>query len=167
MTGDLRVFAPGQWRRKVSSVLQRIHARMTSCSAGLEPALAARDQMFIQSIHSQSRHLEISPRPDRACARSAQYRSVESAEGAPLAAALLSLPGVQSVMFGQDFVSVTKGEVDWAHLKPALLGIIMEHFTSQAPLLVGEAAPRRGRKFFDPRRRRGSRDDQGVDRNPR
>jgi Fe-S cluster biogenesis protein NfuA len=80
-----------------------------------------------------------------------EYRSVESAEGAPLAAALLSLPGVQSVMFGQDFVSVTKGEVDWAHLKPALLGIIMEHFTSQAPLLVGEAAPQgAGAEFFDP-----------------
>jgi Fe-S cluster biogenesis protein NfuA len=81
-----------------------------------------------------------------------EYRSKESAANAPLAQALLSIDGVEAVMFGQDFVSVTKNGAEWAHLKPAVLGLIMEHFSSRAPLLVGEAAPPAGgsNEFFDP-----------------
>lgn len=59
----------------------------------------------------------------------------------PLAQSLFTLDGVQSVLLGADFISVTKGEGDWAHLKPALLGTIMQHFMSGAPVLLqGEAA---------------------------
>ena len=80
-----------------------------------------------------------------------EYRSKESAAKAPLAEALLSIAGVESVMFGQDFVSVTKSDVEWAHLKPAVLGIIMEHFSSRAPLLVGDGETHGGAaEFFDP-----------------
>ena len=42
-------------------------------------------------------------------------------------------------MYGADFVSVTKDATDWAHLKPAILGTIMEHFTAGAPLLADDA----------------------------
>jgi len=78
-------------------------------------------------------------------------KAPESATKSPLAAALLDMPGVESVMFGVDFVSVTKGDVDWAHLKPAVLGLIMEHFSSDAPLLLGEAgAAEATGEFFDP-----------------
>jgi Fe-S cluster biogenesis protein NfuA len=81
-----------------------------------------------------------------------EFRSFEAAETSPLAKALLSIDGVKAVMFGRDFVSVTRGEADWAHLKPAILGTIMEHFTSGAPLLIGETAPstQTGAEFFDP-----------------
>jgi Fe-S cluster biogenesis protein NfuA len=84
-----------------------------------------------------------------------EYRSKESAAKAPLAEALLSIDGVESVMFGQDFVSVTKNGVDWAHLKPAVLGIIMEHFSSHAPLLIGDGGgdgetQDAAAEFFDP-----------------
>jgi Fe-S cluster biogenesis protein NfuA len=79
-----------------------------------------------------------------------EFQSPESATAAPLAQMLLSIPGVTSVMFGPDFVSVTKNDADWAHLKPAVLGVIMEHFASQAPLLVGEARPAGEGEFFDP-----------------
>lgn len=79
-----------------------------------------------------------------------EYRSVESAAASPLAEALLSLDGVEAVMFGQDFVSVTKTDREWAHLKPAVLGVIMEHFSSNAPLFVGAAAPKGAEaEFFD------------------
>jgi Fe-S cluster biogenesis protein NfuA len=37
---------------------------------------------------------------------------------------------------GSDFISVTKGETDWQHLKPAILGAIMEHFMSGAPVVT-------------------------------
>ncbi|HMK90284.1 MAG TPA: NifU family protein [Methylocystis sp.] len=80
-----------------------------------------------------------------------EFRSRESAARSPLAEALLSLPGVKSVLFGQDFVSVTKGDPEWAHLKPAVLGVIMEHFSSRAPLFVGETAAEGVEgEFFDP-----------------
>jgi len=68
-----------------------------------------------------------------------EFRSPAEAEKAPLAQALLAIPGVTGVMYGADFVSVTKDDADWAHLKPAILGTIMEHFTAGAPLLAGDA----------------------------
>jgi Fe-S cluster biogenesis protein NfuA len=81
-----------------------------------------------------------------------EFRTAADAERAPLAGALLSIEGVDGVMFGPDFISITNGGGDWAHLKPAILGTIMEHFTSGAPLLVGEppAAPVSDGEFFDP-----------------
>ncbi len=69
-----------------------------------------------------------------------EFRNASEASKAPLAQALLAIPGVTGVMYGADFVSVTRDETDWAHLKPAILGTIMEHFTAGAPLLAGDAA---------------------------
>lgn len=83
-----------------------------------------------------------------------EFHSVEEASHAPLARALLSIEGVSSIMFGSDFVSVTKTAADWAHLKPAILGTIMEHFSSNAPLLSEGATIEAGKgesgEFFDP-----------------
>jgi Fe-S cluster biogenesis protein NfuA len=78
-----------------------------------------------------------------------EFRSREAAAASPLAGALLSIDGVEAVMFGPDFVSVTKADAEWAHLKPAILGTIMEHFTSGQPIVIdgGESAPA---EFFDP-----------------
>ncbi len=39
------------------------------------------------------------------------------------------------VFLGSDFVAVTKTAGEWQHLKPALLGAIMEHFQFGRPLL--------------------------------
>jgi Fe-S cluster biogenesis protein NfuA len=67
--------------------------------------------------------------------------SRDSAGRSPLAARLFEVPGVTGVFFGYDFVTVTKAEGDWQHLKPAILGAIMEHYMSGAPLLAhGTAA---------------------------
>ena len=55
----------------------------------------------------------------------------------PLAGALFGIDGVSGVFYGADFISVTKrDDADWQMLKPAVLGTIMEHFTSGAPLLL-------------------------------
>ena len=79
-----------------------------------------------------------------------EFRTRESAACAPLVAALFDLPGVEAVMLGSDFVSVTKGDVEWAHLKPAALGLIMEHFTSGLPLFRdGDASAETQSEFFD------------------
>lgn len=54
----------------------------------------------------------------------------DSAARSPLASRLFTVEGVEGVYFGEDFLTVTAGKVDWAHIKPAVLGAIMEHFTS-------------------------------------
>jgi Fe-S cluster biogenesis protein NfuA len=39
------------------------------------------------------------------------------------------------VFFGKDFVSVTAGEgAEWRGLKPQVLGVLLDHFSSHAPL---------------------------------
>ena len=80
-------------------------------------------------------------------------RDPAGAAQSPLANALFSVEGVSGVFFGADFIAVTKSAGEWAHLKPAVLGAIMEHFMSGAPLLDG-AAPGAGEahdddEFFD------------------
>jgi Fe-S cluster biogenesis protein NfuA len=65
----------------------------------------------------------------------AEFRSAKEAEGSPLASRLFGIPGVSSVFFGFDFVTVTKEDQEWQHLKPAILGSIMEHFMSGQPVM--------------------------------
>ena len=72
---------------------------------------------------------------------SADFPSAEAAEASPLAARIFGVQGVVGVFLGPDFVSVSKNDtVDWAHIKPAILGAVMEHFQSGAPVIAGEAA---------------------------
>ncbi|MBA4791274.1 MAG: NifU family protein [Rhizobiales bacterium] len=70
-----------------------------------------------------------------------ELRSPMEAGRSPLAQRLFEVPGVTGVFLGSDFITVTKAGGDWMHLKPAILGAIMEHFMSGAPILSeGEAA---------------------------
>jgi Fe-S cluster biogenesis protein NfuA len=65
----------------------------------------------------------------------ADFPNRESAPRSPLASALFQIPEVSRVFFGSDFISVTKSEGDWRHLKPAVLAAIMDHFTRELPLI--------------------------------
>ena len=96
-------------------------------------------------------------------------RDKEQAAQSPLAARLFDIPGVGGVFFGSDFISITRTSGEWQQLKPAILGAIMAHFMSGAPLLAGEAAARsvRRRRVFRGERRRDGRDHQGHHREPR
>ncbi|MGC2070178.1 MAG: NifU N-terminal domain-containing protein, partial [Pseudolabrys sp.] len=66
--------------------------------------------------------------------------SRDSAAQSPLAARLFDIPNVGGVFFGSDFISVTKTDGDWQQMKPAILGAIMEHYMSGAPLLADGTA---------------------------
>lgn len=80
------------------------------------------------------------------------FRSVEVAGASPLVTALFTVDGVRGVFLGTDFISVTKDDTDWAHIKPAILGAIMEHFLSGAPVLADAETPiidDGGEEFFD------------------
>src|ERR1041385_2107806 len=63
----------------------------------------------------------------------ADFDSREAAARSPLAAALFEIDDVSRVFFGADFISVTKSKGDWRHLKPPILGAIMEHFPRGLP----------------------------------
>lgn len=77
------------------------------------------------------------------------YRSAEDAAESPLAQKLFSVKGVSGVFLGQDFITVTKGASEWQHLKPSILGLIMDHYLSGAPVLVSEkAGDAAGEEFF-------------------
>ena len=69
-----------------------------------------------------------------------EFSSREAAARSPLAERLFDVSGVSGVFYGYDFVTVTKVDGDWQHLKPAILGAIMEHYMSGAPLLADGAA---------------------------
>jgi Fe-S cluster biogenesis protein NfuA len=67
----------------------------------------------------------------------------------PLAERLFALPGVTGVFLGSDFITVTKADGDWQHIKPAILGAIMEHFMSGAPVVADGAGAAVADEFFE------------------
>ncbi|MFO0389308.1 MAG: NifU family protein [Alphaproteobacteria bacterium] len=65
------------------------------------------------------------------------FTSRESAKGSPLAYAIFTSTEVSAVFLSDDFISVTKSEhADWELLKPQLLTVIMDHFTTGKPVLA-------------------------------
>jgi Fe-S cluster biogenesis protein NfuA len=79
-------------------------------------------------------------------------RDAETAAQSPLAERLFAIQGVSGVFFGSDFVAVTKSAGEWQQLKPAILGAIMEHFMSGAPITHAETtgASVGSEEFFAP-----------------
>jgi Fe-S cluster biogenesis protein NfuA len=77
-------------------------------------------------------------------------RDKAAAAQSPLAERLFGIAGVTGVFFGSDFISVTKADGEWQQLKPAILGAIMEHFMSDAPVLRGAQDSETGdtKEFF-------------------
>lgn len=64
-----------------------------------------------------------------------QIEGRAQAAASPLAQRLFDVPGVSGVVLGSDFIVVAKDDGDWQHMKPAILGVIMEHFMSGAPVV--------------------------------
>lgn len=69
-----------------------------------------------------------------------EFRSIEEATRSPLAEALFELEGVERVMFGADFVAVsrTEGPLQWDQMKAPILAAIMDHFVAGQPILRAE-----------------------------
>ena len=77
------------------------------------------------------------------------FRTADDAEASPLASRIFAIDGVAGVFFGQDFITVTKDTVEWPHIKPAVLGAIMEHYMSGAPVLAEGGEFAGDEEFFD------------------
>ncbi|MXQ09634.1 NifU family protein [Alphaproteobacteria bacterium GH1-50] len=80
----------------------------------------------------------------------ADFPTADAAGNSPLAQRVFAVDGVSGVFFGNDFVTVTKSEgVEWDHIKPAILGAIMEHFQSGQSAVEGEGAAASGHAEHD------------------
>ncbi|MBV8686516.1 MAG: NifU family protein [Alphaproteobacteria bacterium] len=63
------------------------------------------------------------------------FATPEEAEASPLAEAIFSTGEVVGVFFGRDFISVTAAPgAAWRDLKPQILSVLLDHFSSEAPL---------------------------------
>ena len=66
----------------------------------------------------------------------ASFPDPAGASRSPLAMRLFAVQGVAGVFLGSDFISVTKSETkEWMHMKPAVLGAIMDHYASGDPVI--------------------------------
>ena len=79
------------------------------------------------------------------------FADAAAAQRSPLASRLFAIAGVNGVMLGADFVTVTRGAVEWSVLKPLILGAIMEHFTKGLPVLDGAGDAASLREEYDPK----------------
>jgi len=67
------------------------------------------------------------------------YTRVDQAGASPLARRLFSVPGVQAVMLGTNFVTLTKSdEGDWIDLHRAAVQVLDEHLSKGLPVYEGE-----------------------------
>ena len=97
--------------------------------------------MFIQTEQTPNpATLKFLPGREVLPSGTANFPDAASAARSPLAERLFTVDGVVGVFFGSDFVSVTKEDArEWYLLKPAILGVIMEHFTAGRPVLLEDA----------------------------
>jgi len=80
----------------------------------------------------------------------ADFTDKGEALASPLASRLFDIKGVRGVFLGSDFISVTKGDEEWQHLKPMILGAIMEHYMSGSPTVAETANDDTGTTSYDP-----------------
>ncbi|HSR71258.1 MAG TPA: NifU family protein, partial [Kiloniellales bacterium] len=99
--------------------------------------------MFIQTEQTPNpATLKFLPGREVAGDATADFTAPEGAERSPLAQRLFAVEGVTGVFLGSDFITIAKAEdKEWYLLKPAILGIIMEHFTAGRPVLLEETDP--------------------------
>ena len=97
--------------------------------------------MFIQTEATPNpATLKFMPGREVLASGTADYRAEVEADSSPLAKRLFEVDGVTGVFLGSDFISVTKGDAEWQHLKPMILGAIMEHYMSGSPAVAENAA---------------------------
>ena len=97
--------------------------------------------MFIQTESTPNpATLKFLPGQDVLGQGTADFPNPDTADTSPLAQAIFAVEGVTGVFLGADFITVTKTDAtDWAHVKPSILGAILEHFQSGRPAITGEA----------------------------
>ena len=98
--------------------------------------------MFIQTESTPNpATLKFIPGQDVLEVGTADFPTPEAGQASPLARRIFAVEGVTGVFLGIDFITVTKADgVDWAHIKPAVMGAILEHTQSGEPAVEGAAS---------------------------
>ena len=106
--------------------------------------------MFIQTEETPNpATLKFLPGREVLNGRTADFPSAAEAGASPLAQRLFQIEGVARVFLGADFITIAKDdEREWYLLKPAILGVIMEHFTAGRAVLI-EQEPAAGAEEDD------------------
>lgn len=96
--------------------------------------------MFIQTEPTPNpATLKFLPGRDVMGSGTADFTSGETARRSPLATRIFGIDGVSGVFLGGDFITVAKADAaDWSVLKPQVLAAIMEHFSSNDPVITGD-----------------------------
>ncbi|VDN04122.1 unnamed protein product [Thelazia callipaeda] len=65
------------------------------------------------------------------------FFNFSSAKKSPLAMKLFRIDGVKSILFGSDYITITKKDEsdEWAVLKPEIFAILMDYFQSEKPIV--------------------------------
>ncbi|EPQ26183.1 uncharacterized protein PFL1_06390 [Pseudozyma flocculosa PF-1] len=129
------------------------HAATRARRPALSPAAPAlsrqqRRTMFIQTESTPNEDsLKFLPGQKVMESGTAEFLDTRSSMKSPLAKQLMQVPGVVSVFYGPDFVTVSKdADHNWSTLKPEIYSAIMEFFTAGHAL------------FTDPDSQQGSSD---------
>ena len=98
--------------------------------------------MFIQSEETADpRVLKFLPGREVLAAGTRTFADADAAAASPLAARLFEIEAVTRVTLAADAITVSKSpDANWQLLKPAILGVIMEHFMAGTPVLHDSAA---------------------------
>ena len=97
--------------------------------------------MFIQTEETPNpATLKFLPGQKVLGAGTANFSEGDNIESSPLAKKLFGVEGVAGVFLGSDFITIAKKEdFLWEHIKPALLGTIMDFLQSDEKILNGES----------------------------
>ncbi len=93
--------------------------------------------MFIQTeACSDPNRIKFLPGRDVYPAGPLSFADEANAKVSPLAARIFGLSDVEGVELGADYIAVTKSSsAEWLHMKPAVLGAIMDHFVAGLPVV--------------------------------
>ena len=94
--------------------------------------------MFIQTEDTPNPNsLKFNPgRSVLAGGEALSFHKQDDLASSPFAKRALAIAGVEAVMLACDFITVTKApDVEWYVIKPALIGLMMEHFVNNVPFV--------------------------------
>ena len=134
-------------RRPLCSTCQRSYHSLRSTA---RPSLArpvlptCRRTVFIQTSPTPNEHaLKFIPTEHSLLPPNTptiEFLSSSPSIPSPLARSLLAIPGVRSVMFSPEFLTIEKQEdANWSHIKPEIFSLTMEHLLSGNPVLTEES----------------------------
>ncbi|KAJ3156720.1 hypothetical protein HDU86_003944 [Geranomyces michiganensis] len=96
--------------------------------------------MFIQTESTPNvDSLKFKPGVPVLLSATAEFLTPRDSLSSPLAAALFRIDGVQSVFFGNDFITITRDpDANWQLMRPDIYGAIMDFFASGKPVMKAD-----------------------------